>query len=82
MKNTANKILLLIGTFVVLFIIVMIITYWRFQMIPDTLVQYTLGAGGIECLLLAGIKITKVIKDYGKEDDDESGDADIPSDGT
>lgn len=82
MKNTANKILLLIGTFVVLFIIVMIVTYWRFQTIPDTLVQYTLGAGGIECLLLAGIKITKVIKDYGKEENDESGDADIPCDRT
>lgn len=80
MKNTANWVLALIGAFVVIFIVAMIVTYWRFQTIPDTLVQYTLGAGGIECLLLAGIKITKVIKDYGKEDDDGSGDADIPSD--
>lgn len=76
MKNTANWILALIGAFIVIFIIAMIITYWRFQTIPDTLVQYTLGAGGIECLLLAGIKITKVIKDYGKEEDDGQSDDD------
>lgn len=28
--------------------------------VPDTLIQYTLGAGGVEALLLAGIKISKV----------------------
>lgn len=82
MKNTANWILALIGAFIVVFIVAMIVTYWRFQTIPDTLVQYTLGAGGVECLLLAGIKITKVIKDYGKEKNDESGDVDISSDRT
>lgn len=80
MKNTANWVLAFLGGFIVLFIATMIVTYWRFQMIPDTLVQYTLGAGGIECLLLAGIKITKVIKDYGKEDEDEPGSPDSSSD--
>lgn len=76
MKNTANWVLALIGGFIVIFIIAMIVTYWRFQMVPDTLIQYTLGAGGIECLLLAGIKVTKVIKNYRKENGDESGDSD------
>lgn len=80
MKNTANWILAFIGVFIVIFIVAMIITYWRFQTIPDTLVQYTLGAGGVECLLLASIKVTKVIKEYGKEEDDESGGSDISSD--
>lgn len=75
MKNTANWILAFIGAFIVIFITMMIITYWKFQTVPDTLIQYTLGAGGIECLLLAGIKITKVIKNYGKEEeDDDAGD--------
>lgn len=77
MKNTANWVLALIGAFIVIFIVAMIVTYWRFQTIPDTLVQYTLGAGGVECLLLAGIKITKVIKDYGKEEDDGQSDDDL-----
>lgn len=76
MKNTANRILAVIGGFILWFVVAMIITYWKFQTIPDTLVQYTLGAGGIECLLLAGIKITKVIKEYGKEEDDDTGDVD------
>lgn len=79
-KNTANTILLAIAIFILLFIVAMIVTYWRYQSVPDTLIQYTLGAGGVECLLLAGIKITKVIKDYGKEEDDESRVSDIASD--
>lgn len=68
MKNTANWVLALIGAFIVIFIIAMIITYWRFQTIPDTLVQYTLGAGGVEAFLLAGIKITKVLRGDKKDD--------------
>ena len=79
MKNTANKVLGLLGTFIVIFVGMMIVTYWEFQSVPDILIQYTLGAGGIECLLLAGIKITKVIKDYqsGKDISDEEDDIDV-----
>lgn len=62
MKNTANVILMIMGCFICLFVIVMIITFWKFGSVPDTLIQYTLGAGGIECLLLAAIKVSKVIK--------------------
>lgn len=68
MKNTANWVLALIGMFIVIFIIAMIVIYWRFQTIPDTLVQYTLGAGGVEAFLLAGIKITKVLRGDKKDD--------------
>lgn len=49
----------------------MIITFWKFQVVPDTLIQYTLGAGGVECLVLAGIKVSKVITGYKKDDNDE-----------
>lgn len=51
----------------------MIITYWVKGGVPDTLIQYTLGAGGVECLMLAGIKITKVWKGEksNKEDEDD-----------
>lgn len=68
-KNTANTILLAIAIFILLFIVVMIVTYWKYQSVPDTLIQYTLGAGGIECLLLAGIQITKVLKGDKKEEE-------------
>lgn len=61
MKNTSNKVLVILGTFLLAFIACMIVTFWRFQAVPDTLIQYTLGAGGVEALLLAGIKISKVV---------------------
>lgn len=68
MKNTANTVLTIMGAFICLFVIVMIITFWKFGSVPDTLIQYTLGAGGVECLLLAAIKVSKVMK--GKTNDD------------
>lgn len=72
-QNTANIVLKAIGIFVVIFVLMMTITFWVKGSIPDTLVQYTLGAGGVECLFLAGIKISKVIKG---DTDDDSGDSD------
>lgn len=72
-QNTANTVLKAIGLFVVIFVLMMIVTFWVKGSIPDTLVQYTLGAGGVECLFLAGIKISKVIKG---DTDDDSGDPD------
>lgn len=71
MKNTSNLILAMIGAFAFIFIVVMIVTFWVKDAVPDTLIQYTLGAGGIECLLLAGIKISKVFKGNKKGLDDD-----------
>ena len=61
MKNTSNRVLAILGTFLMTFIACMVVTFWRFRTVPDTLIQYTLGAGGVEALLLAGIKISKVV---------------------
>lgn len=69
MKKTSNTVLVILSTFIFLFVVVMTVTFWVKDSVPDTLIQYTLGAGGIECLLLAGIKISKVIK--GDKEDDE-----------
>lgn len=71
MKKTSNLVLILMGFFAVIFIITMIVTFWCKGDVPDTLIQYTLGAGGIECLLLAGIKISKVITSDRRRDDDD-----------
>ena len=49
------------GAFLVVFIGAMTVTFWRFGGVPDSLVQYTLGAGGAEALLLAAIKVSKVL---------------------
>ena len=59
--KTSNRVLVLLGLFLLVFIATMIVTYWVKGAVPDTLIQYTLGAGGVEALLLAGIKISKVI---------------------
>lgn len=69
-KKTSNRVLVLLGLFLLSFIVAMIVTYWVKGAVPDTLIQYTLGAGGVEALLLAGIKISKVVA--GESADEES----------
>lgn len=60
-KKTSNIVLVVLGIFLLAFISTMIVTFWVKGSVPDTLIQYTLGAGGVEALVLAGIKISKVI---------------------
>ena len=59
-QRTANRVLVALGLFIAAFIISMIVTFWVKGSVPDTLIQYTLGAGGIEAMALAVIKISKV----------------------
>lgn len=51
------------GMFAAVFILTMIVTFWVKGAVPDTLIQYTLGAGGVEAFLLASIKISKVLSE-------------------
>ena len=60
-RNTSNVVLTILGAFLLAFIVAMIVTFWVKGSVPDTLIQYTMGAGGVEALLLAGIKISKVV---------------------
>ena len=59
--KTSNRVLLVMGLFALAFIIAMTAIFCVKGSVPDTLIQYTLGAGGMEALLLAGIKISKVL---------------------
>ena len=59
--KTSNIVLLALGIFIVAIIITMIVIFCVKDSVPDTLIQYTLGAGGVECLVLAAIKISKVV---------------------
>ena len=71
MKKTSNKILLVLGLFLLAFIAAMTVIFCVKGAVPDTLIQYTLGAGGVEALLLAGIKVSKVLSgDKPGEDED------------
>lgn len=60
-RKTSNVILLALGLFALAFIVAMSVIFCVKGAVPDTLIQYTLGAGGVEALLLAGIKISKVV---------------------
>lgn len=61
-RKTSNVVLLVLGVFILSFITAMTVIFCIKGSVPDTLIQYTLGAGGLEALVLAGITITKVIK--------------------
>jgi hypothetical protein len=67
-RSGMDAILLALGLFVLVFIVCMIVLFCVFQAVPDTLIQYTLGAGGLEALAMAGIKISKVRN--GEKDDE------------
>ena len=68
--KTANRVLLCMGIFIFAFIVTMIVTFWVKGAVPDTLITYTLGAGGIEALALAGIKISKTWSGKAAESED------------
>lgn len=59
--STMNKVLLILGLFIMAFIVTMIVIFCVKGSTPDTLITYTLGAGGLEALFLAAIKISKVV---------------------
>lgn len=67
--KTLDKILILVGIFIALFVISMIVLFCIFQSIPDTLVVSVLGSGGTECILCAIIQIAKHKK--GVDDDSD-----------
>lgn len=59
--NTSGKVLILLGVFLLVFVVAMVVIFCVKGMVPDTLIQCVMGSGGLECLALAGIKISKVI---------------------
>lgn len=62
-RKTSNVVLLALGLFALGFIVAMTVIFCVKGSVPDTLIQCTLGAGGVEALLLAGIKISKVLSE-------------------
>ena len=58
--RTSDVILLALGLSVALFVVAMIVIFCVKGSTPDTLITCFFGGGGVEALLLAGIKISKV----------------------
>ena len=70
--RTSDRVLLALGAFLVAFITAMTVCFWRLGAVPDSLVRCTLGAGGVEALLLASIKVSKVLsgRESGREEEE------------
>lgn len=60
-RKTSNVVLLILGLFIMAFIVSMEVIFCVTGSVPDTLIQYTLGAGGLEVLVMALIKVSKVV---------------------
>lgn len=67
MKKTLDKVLIALGVFVALFVIAMIVTFWKFGSVPDSLVVAVLGSGSSEAILCC--IITCIKKKVGIKDD-------------
>lgn len=74
-KRTSDRVLLVLGLFLLAFIVTMIVIFCVKGSTPDVLIQCVLGAGGLEALVLAGIKVSKVIagRDSGSDSSDGVG---------
>lgn len=70
-RRTSNLILLILGIFILAFIISMEVIFCVKGSVPDMLIEGVLGAGKLEALLLAAIKISKVIVGEKTNDDKE-----------
>lgn len=60
-RRTSNIVLLVLALFLLAFITAMTVIFCVKGSVPDTLIQYTLGAGGVEAVVLAGIKIANIM---------------------
>ena len=66
--NTLDKIIMILGIFLGLFITTMIIIFICFQSVPDVLIQCVLGSSTLELFFTAWITVVK--KKAGIQDDD------------
>lgn len=60
--STANRVLILMGLGMVLFIGVMVVTFWEKGSVPDSLIEKVLDFGQWEAGFLAAIKVAKTVK--------------------
>ena len=60
----------------VLFVLVMVVTYWARGGVPDTLIQYALGGGAVELVITALIELVKPVveRQVAKEEEQEDED--------
>lgn len=59
-RETADRVLIILGLFLLVFIVTMTVIFCVKGSTPDVLIQCVLGGSGLEALVLAAIKISKV----------------------
>ena len=60
-RKTSNIVLVILGIFLLAFIVTVIVIFCVKGSVPDTLIMCTMGGSGLEALVLAGIKVSKVL---------------------
>ncbi len=71
-RKTSDVVLVILGVFLLAFIVTMIVIFCVKGSVPDTLIQCTMGTGSIEAFALAWIKVRK-IKASGRSKSDVDG---------
>lgn len=61
-KKTSNIVLIIMGSFLFLFVVAMIVMYWFKESVPDTLIECVLDTSRLEAFVLGAIKVSKVIR--------------------
>lgn len=57
--KTLDKVLVFLSAFLSLFVIAMVVTFWKFQSVPDSLIVAVLGSGTSEAILTCIITCVK-----------------------
>lgn len=57
--GTMDRILLVLGVFLLVFVAVMVALFAIFQAVPDTLIVSVFGCAGLECGVMGAIKTRK-----------------------
>lgn len=71
-----KKIVIGVVVYWVIFVLLMIITFFVKGMVPDTLIQYALGGGAVELVITALIELVKPVveRQVAKEEEQEDED--------
>lgn len=66
--KTLDLILIILGAFMIAFVVTMIITFWKFQSVPEQLIIAVMGSGSSELLMCCIIECVKKKAGVKRED--------------
>lgn len=60
--KTLDLVLIILAVFLFVFVVAMMVTFWKFQSVPEALIYAVMGNGGIELISTTFITINKLKK--------------------